>query len=120
MMNADPESKPRTSAMRVPAAFVLTIATALAPVSGGADPAQPATVTAAPPAHVGETVTVNGRVESNDILDRLVCRAGPPPTGSRLGTSRDCYTVRQWNDRQKQSQSILENIQIRGLSLGYH
>ncbi len=130
--------------MRVSAVFVLATAAFLFPALGTADPAQPEPMTAPAPATpaqpqnvapgaaapvsaaapgrpaAGETVLVNGRAQNDNSgsLDRVVCRVEPAPVGSRLGGSRACYTVRQWNARQKQSHKILDNIQIRGLSEG--
>ena len=132
--------------MRVSAMFVFVAAALLAPPFATADPAQPEPVNAAAPAtaatspnaasatnpgaapglavagatpHAGETVIVHGRTPDDDMLDRVVCRAEPPRTGSRLGGTRECHTVREWNDSQKASQASLENIQIRALSGGY-
>lgn len=62
---------------------------------------------------------VNGRAQNDDMLDRIVCRAEPPRTGSRLGGARECHTVREWDDFRKASQSSLDNIQVRALSGGY-
>ena len=68
-----------------------------------------------------ETVVVTGHAENDDDgdLDRIVCHAELPKTGSRLGGERECFTGRQWSDRRKQAQSILEGAQTRALSSGY-
>jgi hypothetical protein len=134
--------------MRVSAVLVLAAAAMLAPGFAMADPALPQPVNSAPPAIAAapsnavpaatnqnavapvsagararpatdETVIVNGRVRKEDMLDRFICHAEAPRTGSRLGAESECHTVREWNDLRKASQSSLDNIQIRALSGGY-
>jgi len=125
--------------MRGSAIFVLTTAVMLAPVAAAADPAQlqpvpttaaatsapataqsnPAPASARPVPPGGETVVVTGKAGDDDELDRIVCHAEPPKTGSRLGGERECFTQRQWNDREKESQRILDGYQTRSLSGGY-
>ena len=48
---------------------------------------------------------------SGDNLDKIVCRSSPPPTGTRLGATRECHTQREWNQRQAEGQSVLWNTQ---------
>ncbi len=45
-------------------------------------------------------------------LDRVECRTGPPPTGTRLGGTRWCMTKREWNDRQQDTQREVTRAQI--------
>ena len=44
-------------------------------------------------------------------LDEIVCRPVAAPTGSRLGGGRECHSVRQWNDRERQSQDATREQQ---------
>jgi hypothetical protein len=123
--------------MRISAALVLATTLALAPVLAVADPAQPqsslsvapamqapaVSISAVPPPRLpaAETVVVTGQAENDDDgdLNRIVCHAEPARTGSRIGGDRECFTERQWNNRKKQSQAILEGAQTRSLSSGY-
>ena len=126
--------------MRLPAVFAFATAIMLAPGLAAADPAQPqssisatlpspamqapaVSVSAVPPPRLpaAETVVVTGQAEHDDDADlgRIVCHAEPARTGSRLGAERECYTERQWNNRKKESQRILDGYQIRDLSGGY-
>lgn len=82
-------------------AFMLASASAFA-----ADPG----ASASPPPSSTEATTTAATASSN--LDRVVCREGPAPTGSRLGGGRVCHTQRQWNDIQQQSQDQLSRQQI--------
>lgn len=45
-------------------------------------------------------------------LDKVVCRAGEPVTGSRLPGPRVCHTQREWNDIRQQSQAAVTRIQM--------
>jgi hypothetical protein len=47
--------------------------------------------------------------------DQIVCRATPPPTGSRLGGGRECHTQRDWDQMQKDARRALEEKQMLGL-----
>ncbi len=49
-------------------------------------------------------------------LDKTVCRTMPPPTGSRLGTRRECRTQREWDDIRLQSEK--ETTHMQGTTLG--
>jgi hypothetical protein len=131
--------------MRVLAVLVLSSAI-LAPGLAAADPAQPETTTvttpataapsatsaataqsvqaptaaaASPPA--GERVVVRGTAEDDNNgvnLDEIVCRSSPPATGSRLGGGRECHTVRQWNERERNDQRLLQMQQNVGMAGG--
>jgi hypothetical protein len=48
--------------------------------------------------------------------DRVVCHMGPAPTGSRLGSSRECHTQKQWDQMRLQQQQNVNNMQVQGLS----
>jgi hypothetical protein len=50
-----------------------------------------------------------------DNLDEIVCKTSPPETGTRLGGSRECHTVRDWNTRQKNAQAVLAHDQSLGM-----
>jgi alpha-beta hydrolase superfamily lysophospholipase len=62
----------------------------------GATAAAPAISTAAPAAAPVQAVSADA--------DKVVCHVGPAPTGSRLGSTRECHTQREW-DRMRQEQS---------------
>ncbi len=49
--------------------------------------------------------------QSSD-LDRIVCKSGPPPTGTRIGTGRECHTQREWDRRMHEQQQELTRQQI--------
>ena|SRR5215469_3541770 len=74
-----------------------------------AAPPQAATAAATPPA--SETVVVNGERVG---LDQVVCKNQPPTTGTRLGGSRECLTVREWNQQRREAQDITTKSQIQG------
>jgi hypothetical protein len=48
-------------------------------------------------------------------LDEIICRAALPATGSRIGGGRECHTLRQWNQRQREDQRMLQRMQSVGL-----
>jgi hypothetical protein len=118
-------------------ALLFLAATLLATNPGMADPASSQQASAAsapatpvpsaavsPPSHSStvERVVVHGTPPDDNVADKLneiVCHSEPPQTGSRIGASQECLTVRQWNDRKKQSQGILDGAQLRSLSSGY-
>lgn len=50
--------------------------------------------------------------------DRVVCRMNPAPTGSRLGSSRECHTQRQWDQMRQEQQSNVSGMQSRGMESG--
>jgi hypothetical protein len=126
--------------MRVLTMLVLSLGI-FAPGLAAADPAQPQTTTAtaaaaataqtaqAPAAAtaaapgtppIGEHVIVQGTAENDNHgvnLDEIVCRSSPPTTGTRLGGGRECHTVRQWNEREREDQRILQQQQSVGMSL---
>jgi hypothetical protein len=117
--------------MRVLAVLVLSSAV-LAPGLGAADPAQPEPTTTMQPAPAAPSATAAASAQSAQApaaaaaptasadagvnLDEIVCHSEPPPTGSRLGATRECHTVRQWNEREKEAQSIVGGSQMRGLA----
>ena len=129
--------------MRACAPLVIFTAFVLGSVVANADPGQPAasavvnsptapgnpvqpealpTAAAAPPAAgnaspgtsaIEERVVVQGKSDS-DSLDKIECRTSAPTTGTRLGGSRECRAVRDWKERQQNSQDMLERTQILG------
>jgi hypothetical protein len=96
------------------------------PAAAATTPAQTTansqTPSAAPPGSPGtpETVVVQGQAASNGVnLDEIVCRSEPPTTGSRLGAGRECHTVRQWNERERQEQRMLQVQQAIGSAMSH-
>jgi hypothetical protein len=73
-----------------------------------AAPVQSATAPAAP-AGVAPVAARSASTEVN--LDEIVCRETPPTTGTRFGGGRECHSVRQWRQRQEDSQRILRQQQ---------
>jgi hypothetical protein len=52
--------------------------------------------------------------------NRIVCKSGPPPTGTRLPGARVCKTQQQWDQEQQDARDELNRIQVqRGLSPGH-
>ena len=94
-----PASAPATAAP-APAATTAAPAPAAAPV---------ATV-AATPAPAATAVADSSAVNLNEI----VCRSVPAPTGTRLGGGRECHSVREWNDIERQSQDLTRQQQTIG------
>ncbi|HLY07607.1 MAG TPA: hypothetical protein VKR31_17810 [Rhizomicrobium sp.] len=75
-------------------------------------PSQAATAAAATaPATVSQD-----SANSNVNLDEIVCKQQPPATGSRLGGGRECHTVREWNQREKEAQDITRQEERTGYS----
>jgi len=111
--------------MRVLKMVLVSAAVLLVPALASADPAQTQTAPAATAQTAPtpkETVTVTASrpqavpASTASDPDEIVCRASPAPTGSRLGGSRECHTVRDWDRRQKESQSIVSGSQMMGLA----
>jgi len=46
--------------------------------------------------------------------DKLVCKSMAPPTGTRLGSRRECKTQREWDDIQRQARQQTEHQQDNG------
>jgi hypothetical protein len=44
--------------------------------------------------------------------DEIVCQTGPAPTGTRLGSSRECHTKREWDRMRNEAQNRLTQQQI--------
>ncbi|MGD0866647.1 MAG: hypothetical protein ABSA49_13930 [Rhizomicrobium sp.] len=53
---------------------------------------------------------------SSSDADRISCRTGAAPTGSRIGTTRVCHTQREWDDIQRQNQLEIMKAQQQGLT----
>jgi hypothetical protein len=49
--------------------------------------------------------------------DKVVCRMGPPPTGTRLGSTRECHTQREW-DRIREEQANMVSGRQNALGCG--
>ena len=48
--------------------------------------------------------------------NQIICKSGPPPTGTRLGGTRVCKTKLQWEQERQEAQQNLSHDQIqRGL-----
>jgi len=83
-------------------------------ILGGLAAAQPSS----PAATQSSPSATTSTAEAND-LDRIVCKSGPPPTGSRIGVGRECHTQREWDRRMHEQQQELTRQQInRGCSAG--
>jgi hypothetical protein len=99
--------------------FLVVATIALTPAVACADPAQPSPPptqqNTTPP---GETVVVQSTAPVQetvqDSLNEIVCRTAPPAIGSRLGGGRECHTQRQWNQRQREDQRMLQRLQTLG------
>lgn len=85
-----------------PAEAPAPAATQTAPVAAPTMTAQTSAAAAAPAAATAST---------GANLDEIECRTTPPPTGSRLGGGRECHTVREWNDRMREDQRMIEQRQ---------
>ncbi|HEX3429750.1 MAG TPA: hypothetical protein VHT03_02595 [Rhizomicrobium sp.] len=85
-----------------------------------ADPAQQTSAgpsMAAPAPAPGPTAPQAAAPEQSGVnLDEIVCRNSPPATGTRLGGGRECHTVREWNDRERQAQDLTRRQQITGFA----
>src|ERR1700754_4456282 len=51
-------------------------------------------------------------------LDKMVCKSMDPPTGSRLGSRRECHTQREWDDRMRRAREQTEQQQNSGFHAG--
>jgi hypothetical protein len=116
--------------MRVLAVFAISTSAFLVPALASADPAQPSAPTTstslAAPAQTTATAQSTASMQaapaqqaaatattaSNVNLNEIVCRSEPPPTGSRLGATRECHTVEQWNQREREEQRMLQQQQV--------
>ena len=82
--------------------------------SAQAEPSAPMAQAQAAP--VATTAPV-AQAANTTNLDEIVCRSSPPPTGSRLGGGRECHTVRQWNEREREDQRMVQQQQSVGVAL---
>jgi hypothetical protein len=53
---------------------------------------------------------------SDNDPNRIICHTRPAPTGTRLGSSSECHTQKQWEDMRQQNQEQLSNVQLKGLN----
>ncbi|MBU6444864.1 MAG: hypothetical protein KGR48_13245 [Alphaproteobacteria bacterium] len=61
------------------------------------------------------TTTTTTNTPAHDP-NRIVCKSGPPPTGTRLPGARVCKTQQQWDQERQDAQDELNRIQVqRGL-----
>ncbi|MGH6887755.1 MAG: hypothetical protein ACREHF_00910 [Rhizomicrobium sp.] len=86
-----------------------TVAQTAPPAAATGQTAPAPAMTARAPAAAPATVTATADVGVD--LDKIVCRSTPPPTGSRLGGGRECHTVREWNERTREEQQMIEERQ---------
>lgn len=90
--------------------------------SASAQQAAPAAATTAPsPAAAAAAETAPAAVPAESAapgvnLDEIVCKNQPPTTGSRLGGGRECHTVREWNQREREAQELTREQQREGLA----
>ena len=93
----------------------------VAPSTTTATPAQPAAVAPSPAATVAAdsapAAVPAQTAESGANLDEIVCKQEAPATGTRLGGGRECHTVRQWNEREREAQDITRKQQVVGIAL---
>ena len=84
-----------------------------------ADPAQiqsaPAATVSQPAAPPAPQMAQTPAPAPQSDPDQIVCKPMPAQTGSRIGGGRECRTQREWDQRMKESQSILNGSQLRGL-----
>lgn len=100
-----------------PAAAVTTapgVQTATAPPMTVQPAPAPATSAQPAPAAPAQTASTSSGVN----LDEIVCRNSAPATGTRLGGGRECHSVREWNQRERRDQEILEKAQQAGFHSG--
>jgi hypothetical protein len=110
-------------------AILFLLSAILAPGLAAADPAQPEATTAnalatAVPSATAQSAQATAPVAPSTAsadagvnLDDIVCRNSPPATGTRLGGGRECHTVRQWNEREREDQELLRRQQGVGAAL---
>ena len=53
---------------------------------------------------------------ATDDANKLVCKAGRAPIGSRLSGPRECHTQAQWDEMARLAHEQLYNTQQKGLS----
>jgi hypothetical protein len=53
---------------------------------------------------------------SDNDPNRIICHTRPAPTGTRLGSTSECHTQKQWEDMRQQNQNELSNVQLKGLN----
>jgi len=96
--------------MRVFAALLFSSTVVLAPALAAAQ------ATTAPVAPVAPTAqaAVAASDSSSASLDEIVCKDQPPATGTRLGGGRECHSVREWNQREKDAQDLTRHQERSG------
>lgn len=70
----------------------------------------------APPAATSAPATAS--TAASEDMDRIVCKQGDPPTGTRLGARRICQTNREWDAQMRRDQQELERQQQLGGTSG--
>lgn len=101
--------------MRMIAAAAFATATFFVPALASAqDAPAPSATAAAAPAATAPLAAPAATDSSGVNLDEVVCKQKAPTTGSRLGGGHECHTVREWNQRQLDSQNALEHQQQKG------
>jgi len=89
--------------------FVLVCLAGL-PWIGGASAA-----TTAMSADPVSTTTPNAASTTPDSdPDKIVCKQMPPPTGSRIGSRRECHTQAEWDQMARNDQEALARSQAMG------
>lgn len=106
--------------MRIGAMVVVFSLAASLPAFADPDSAAPAnapvaSAQAAPSAPAAQAAPV-AQADAAPNLDEIVCKSSPPATGTRLGGGRECHTVRQWNERQREDQRIVQQQQSVGMA----
>lgn len=99
--------------MRVFAALLFSSAVVLAPAIAAA---QATTVSGTQTAQATTAVAQAPASNSSAAnLDEVVCKNQPPTTGSRLGGGRECHTVREWNQQEREAQDATRREQATGM-----
>lgn len=67
---------------------------------------------------LAQTTTATSTPASTEDPNRIVCHMSAAPTGSRLGSSRECHTQRQWDEMHQQQKQTVNDMQSKGLTTG--
>ncbi len=65
---------------------------------------------------VADTTSAQTATQPAVDADKTVCRTMPPPTGSRIGTRRECHTQGEWDQMQRQNQQEIQRAQSTSLT----
>ncbi|HEX3664920.1 MAG TPA: hypothetical protein VHU23_06790 [Rhizomicrobium sp.] len=109
--------------MRIFAVLAVSAAAVLTPALASADPGQTQTAPAATATTAPSTPALQQTAQATPATaapssnsDEIVCRTQPPTTGTRLGATRECHTQRDWDRRQEETQKMVQQTQLQGMS----